>query len=159
MLEEFHRLPIFRDLEIQQLCALEALFERYACVEDALIFEQGQPADFLYVLLSGTVVIQFKPEDGPPISITRLKSGDIFGWSAAIGSPCYTSGTRSLEPVEALRIRAEDLKQLRQTQPVISGMILDRFAAAVSSRWHNADEQVKSMLERGMHDSETQTPG
>jgi CRP-like cAMP-binding protein len=118
-----------------------------------VIFEQGQPAAFLYLLLSGTVGIQYKPEDGPPISITRLKSGDIFGWSAAIGSPVYTSATRSLEPVTALRIRAEDLKQMRQDQPEISSLILDRFARAVSSRWQNADQQIKSMLERGMDET------
>src|SRR3990172_8032035 len=148
MLEAFHHVPLFRDLEIQQLSLLEPLFERYICPPDTVIFEQGAPADFLYLILSGTVNIMYKPHDGPPISITRLKAGDIFGWSAVIGSPAYTSGIKSLEAVEALRIRYGNLKQLWSLHPEISGLILDRFAQAVSSRWKNSDEQIKSMLER-----------
>jgi CRP-like cAMP-binding protein len=150
MLEPFHQIPLFRDLEIQQYSLLEPLFDRYTCPADTVIFEQGEQAAFLYLLLSGSVSIQYKPDDGPTLSVTRLKPGDIFGWSAVIGSASYTSGVRSLDPVQALRIRAEDLKQLRLVHPEISGIILDRFARAVSPRWEDADQQVKSMLERGM---------
>ena len=154
MLEAFLHLPLFRDLEIQQLCLLEPLFERYSCPPDTVIFEQGEQAAYLYIILRGSANILYKPHDGPAISITRLKAGDIFGWSAVIGSSTYTSGVKSLEEMEALRIRAEDLKKLRCLHPEISGIILERFAQAVAPRWKDSHQQIKSMLERAMYSAQ-----
>jgi CRP-like cAMP-binding protein len=82
--------------------------------------------------------------------LTRLKAGDVVGWSAVIGSPVYTSGARSTYPVEALRIRGRDLEWLCREHPNTGSTILDRLAQVVSLRWKNARAQVKTMLREGV---------
>jgi CRP-like cAMP-binding protein len=138
--------PLFEGFSIRQLELLTPLFQPYSCPEDTVIFEQGREADYLYWLLHGSVEIRFKPYDGPTLVLTRLKAGDVFGWSAVIGSPIYTSETRSATPVEAIRIRGRDLEWLCREHPTTGSTILDRLAQGVSSRWKNARAQVKSML-------------
>ena len=134
---------------------LRPLFEPYSCPTDTIIFEQGGEAKYLYLILSGSIEIRYKPYDGPPIVLTRLKAGDVFGWSAVIGGPTYTSGIRSTEPVEAIRIRGIDLKQLCKEHPNTGSTLLDRLARVVSNRCKTARLQVKSMLKDGVENSQS----
>ena len=91
MLEILPSIPLFQELEPAQIELLKPLFEKFSCAPDVVIFEQGSPANYLYLLIKGEVAIRYKPYDGPPITLTRLRAGDVFGWSAVIGSPNYTS--------------------------------------------------------------------
>ena len=143
-------IPLFQGFSDRQINLLTPLFQAYACPEDTAIFEQGNKADYLYMILHGTVEVRYKPYDGPPIVLTRLKAGDVVGWSAVIGSPVYTSGARSTSPVEALRIRGRDLEWLCREHPNTGSTILDRLAQVVSLRWKNARAQVKTMLREGV---------
>ncbi len=150
MLESFTRIPLFQNLEPAQTALLRQLFENYSCAAETLIFKQGAPAVHLYLLLKGSVQIQYKPYDGPPITITHLSAGDVFGWSAVIGSPHYTSSIVSLSDVKAIRVRGEDLRKLVNENPVTGHIILDQLARVVSSRWKNSHAQVQSILKGGL---------
>ena len=84
MLKTLASVPLFKDLDENTLQLLEPLFEPFSCTAETVIFEQGQKAHYLYLLLEGTVEIHYKPYDGPPLTVTNLEQGTIFGWSAAI---------------------------------------------------------------------------
>ncbi|MBI5963443.1 MAG: cyclic nucleotide-binding domain-containing protein [Chloroflexi bacterium] len=150
MLESFTRIPLFQNLEPAQTALLRPLFENYSCPAKTLIFKQGAPAVHLYLILKGSVQIQYKPYDGPPIMITHLSAGDVFGWSAVIGSPHYTSSIFSIADVKAIRVRGEDLRKLVNENPVTGQIILDQLARVVSSRWKNSHAQVQSILKGGL---------
>ncbi len=112
MLETLPSIPLFQELEPAQIDLLKPLFEQFFCAPDTLIFEQGSPASYLYLILKGEVAIRYKPYDGPPITLTRLRDNDVFGWSAVIGSPNYTSSIISESQVECVRIKDVDLKNI-----------------------------------------------
>ena len=143
-------IPLFQDLDEESLAMLSPLFERYTCAPGVQILRQNDAAVHLYLLLRGRVSICYKPYDGPPITLTRLHEGDVFGWSAAIGSPFYTSGVVADEEVEAVRIRGRDLQQFCREHPEMGRVVLERLASVVSRRWKNAREQVASMLDKQM---------
>jgi len=146
MLETLPCIPLFQDLEPTQIALLKSLFEQYTCPSDVVIFEQGTPAVYLYLIVHGEVAIRYKPYDGPVITLTRLREGDVFGWSAVVGSPQYTSSIVSETPIEAIRIRGNDLIKLSANSPETGKVIMDRLARVVSPRWKNAEEQVQSLL-------------
>lgn len=156
MLESFTRIPFFQNLEPAQTALLRTLFENFSCPPETIIFKQGSPAVHLYLLIKGTVMIQYKPYDGPPITITHLSAGDVFGWSALIGSPHYTSSIVSTSDVKAIRIRGTDLRNLVNEYPTTGQIVLDQLARVVSSRWKNSHSHVQSILNNGMAKSKTQ---
>ena len=112
-----------------------------------VIFEQGDQAEYLYLILSGTVAIEYKPYDGPKIIITHLHSGDVFGWSSVIGGKTYTSGVVSASAMEAIRIRGAELRELCIEHPEAGYAILEKLVEVVSPRWENAKDQVMDMLQ------------
>ncbi len=139
-------IPLFQDLGPVQTALLKPLFEQFICPTDTVIFEQGTPAVYLYLLIKGEVVIRYKPYDGPSIILTRLRDGDVFGWSAVVGSPYYTSSIISETQIEAIRIRRNRLIKLFSEAPETGKIVMDRLARIVSPRWGNAQAQVQSLL-------------
>jgi CRP-like cAMP-binding protein len=146
MIETLPAILLFEKLDPAQVLMLKSLFEPYNCPTDTVILEQGTPATYLYLLTKGEVVIRYKPYDGPVITLTRLHEGDVFGWSAVVGSPCYTSSIVSETDVEAVRVRGNDLLKLLDEAPEMGRIVMDRLARVVSPRWENAHAQVQSLL-------------
>jgi CRP-like cAMP-binding protein len=146
MIDTLPCIPLFQNLDQVQIELLKPLFEQFSCSAEALILEQGKPAIYLYLLVKGEVAIHYKPYDGPVITLTRLREGDVFGWSAVVGSPCYTSSIISEMEVEAVRVRGKDLLKLLNESPETGRIVMDRLARVVSPRWENAHAQVQLLL-------------
>lgn len=146
MLETSHYIPLFHGFDSSQLSIVRPLFEDYSCAAQTIIFERGDKAKYLYFLIQGIVSIRYKPYDGPPITLTRLHDGAVFGWSAVIGSAKYTSSIVSETEVEAIRIQSRHLWELAGEYPEIGVTIINRFAQIVSPRWENAHTQIQSLL-------------
>ena len=142
--------PLFHDIDGKYLNLLRPLFERVTFPTGAKVIEQGVAADFIYLIESGVVAISYKPYDGEPITITHVEVGGLFGWSALVGSQKYTSSGIAVENVNAIRLHGNDLHKLCVEHPEAGKVILDRLASAVSSRWKDSHEQVKSILESGI---------
>lgn len=131
---------------------LKPLFEPYACNAGVTVLQQGKPADYLYLVISGAVEMTYKPYDGVPITISHVEKDGLFGWSAVVGSEKYTSSAIAIENLETMRIRGSELRKLCADHPEAGKEILERLASSVSARVPNAQEQVKSILEQGMKD-------
>jgi CRP-like cAMP-binding protein len=143
--------PFLKDLTRAQRNLLTPLFESFKAPGDAQIFEQGDQAEYLYLILRGTVMIRYKPYDGPKITLTRLHAGDVFGWSAVAGGKTYASDAVSMTEVETLRIPGAELRRLCLEHPDVGYSILEKLAEAVSPRWKNAKGQIQNMLHNKMH--------
>ena len=148
-----NRFSIFNDPKVDHMDLLEPLFESFACPAGTLILEQGKPADYLYLIVSGSAQVSYKPYDGNPITVSHVEKGGLFGWSAVVGSPHYTSSTIAIEPLRAVRVRGSDLRKFCLEHPDAGKDLLERLASSVSSRWKDANEQVRSILAQGIKES------
>jgi CRP/FNR family cyclic AMP-dependent transcriptional regulator len=146
---------LFTGFSDTQLSALAELSEGEQLQSGQIIFAQDDPAERLYVLLSGRVAIRFKPHDGETLTVTEIRQGGVFGWSAALGRRSYTSSAVCLEAGEALGLRGADLRRLCETQPETGVVILERLAEVIAQRLRSTHEQVVELLRLGMR---TQPP-
>lgn len=139
-------LPFFQGLSEDDLALLAPCFRTLRFRAGALIFDQGEAAEFFYLLVRGEVVIRYKPEDGPAITVARVRPGGVFGWSAAMGNPTYTSAAICESDSEALQIRGEALRSLCDNHPQAGKIILERLAAVVAER-QKSRQQVARLLD------------
>ena len=126
-LEKYAQLAFFNGLATADVRLLEPFFAPQSWVAGTLVFEQGDYADYLYLVARGEVTIRYRPDDGPAITVTRVQPGGIFGWSAAMGNPSYTCQAVCTLDSEVLRIRgagsdgilvtADQIRSLRQGTP------------------------------------------
>lgn len=143
-------LPIFQGLQPSDLKLLAKRFERTSFPDQHVIFEQGDRAEKLYVLVSGRVVIRFKPEDGDVLDVTEIEENGVFGWSAVLGRRAYTSCAVCLQDSEVLSIRGDVLRRLCETHPKTGVIILERLAEVIAERLCNTHTHVVELLRQGI---------
>jgi CRP-like cAMP-binding protein len=115
-----------------------------------VLFSQGDPADHLFIILTGEISVKYKPYDAPEIVVTRLREGGVLGWSAVLGNSAYTSSAVCVSNVDFLQVTQTELRKLINEHPQTGRILMDRLAVAVAPRWKDARTQVRKMLEKGM---------
>lgn len=150
MLDVLTHFSPFKDLSAADLKIITPLFSARTFPAGAVIFEQGERATCLYLLTQGEINLRYKPYDGEVMTLNRIRPGEVFGWSAVLGKPAYSASTICLTPVETLVLCADSLHSLLTEHPQTGKVVLDRLARAVSSRWHNAELQVRALLKEGL---------
>jgi CRP-like cAMP-binding protein len=146
----FPNLFLFQDLLPKHLILLQPLFIPCEFTTDSVLFEQGAPAENLFAVVSGEVVVNFKPDDGPTIVVARVQPGSIVGWSAALGSRRYTSSAVCDTYTQLLRVRGDDLRRLCLKHPDTGSIFLDRLATVIAERLHSTHDLVLSLLQLGL---------
>jgi CRP-like cAMP-binding protein len=149
-LEKYSQLAFFKDLQPGDVQLLAPYFAPQTWVAGTVIFEQADYAEYVYLVVNGEVTIRYKPHDGPMMTVTRVMPGGIFGWSAAIFNPAYTSGAVCSRDSEVLRIRGKDLRTICEKHPELGRIILDRLAGVIAERKNIQQGAVTSMLANGM---------
>jgi CRP-like cAMP-binding protein len=147
VLEQF---PLFDSFSEEQMTQLRPLFVPTEYHAGTVIFDQGDPAVYFYLMISGEATINFKPEDGEDIVITRIKPGGMVGWSAVIGRRSYTSAAICTQYTQLLRVRGSDLQQLCVQHPETGNLFVDRMADVVAQRLQSSHPQVLQLLENGL---------
>lgn len=143
-------LLIFNDLTPSQLELVQPLFEPLFESMGNVIFEQGNQAEYLYLLANGEVSIRYKPEDGPILTIARIHPQGVVGWSAALGNFAYTSTAVCATDCQLLRVRRTDLRNLCENYPETGNIILDLLADAIAERIRNTHTHVVALLRQGL---------
>jgi CRP-like cAMP-binding protein len=128
------KLPIFRGLPESTAAALWPYLHEDRLTEDAHIFEQGDPAEQVYVVVKGEIEIVYCPDDGGSIRAAVIRRGGVFGISAALGRRTYTSGAQSPVKSHVVWIAREDLKRFCRSDSEAGEQVLERLAHAIAGR-------------------------
>jgi CRP-like cAMP-binding protein len=148
--DQFAQIPLFQGLSSAQLDLLRPIFVPCDGCDGTVLFGQGEPADQLYLVLSGEVTIRYKPDDGPEITLAKVRPGGMVGWSALLGRRFYTSRAMCSKDSQILRVRGEDLRNVCDQHPQMGEVVLDRLAAMVAERLRNTHQQVVDLLKHGL---------
>ena len=151
ILDVLERFSFFEDLSEAEVRLLAPYFSSQFFPAETVIFEQGDIAENLYLVVKGEVLIRYKPDDGPVMTVTRVQQGGVFGWSAALGNVAYTSGAVCTTDCEFLQVRGRDLRAICEKHPGVGKVILDRLANVIAERWESRRPQVTSLLAKGVH--------
>jgi CRP-like cAMP-binding protein len=149
-LEKYKHLPFFAGLSATDIRLLALFFVPQTWVAGTVVFEQGDQAEYLYLVVSGELAIRYKPDDGPMMNVTHIQPGGIFGWSAAMGNPIYTSGAVCVLDSEVLSIRGADLRMLCEKHAELGEVVLIRLSAIIAERQQSQQSRVNSILADGL---------
>jgi CRP-like cAMP-binding protein len=142
-------LPLFKDLKMDQLKLLQPLIDPIAAQKDQLIFDQGEVAKYIYIVVKGEVLVRYKAYDGPVIPVSRVGPGGVFGWSAALGRSAYTSGAVCAKDSLIYRIDGGALRKICEQDSEAGTAILDRLASVIAERPKNTHGHIMTILASG----------
>lgn len=146
--EEIAHFPLFKDLTQEQLKKIAPVFWRITLAAGETIFSQGDEARSVYVIESGEVVLRFFPEDGGSVDIETITKDGVFGWSAALGRPHYTSSAICLSSIKAIATNGNDLRRVMRSDKELSAVLIERMAQVVAHRLQSFRTQIHALLEK-----------
>jgi CRP/FNR family transcriptional regulator, cyclic AMP receptor protein len=146
--ELLRRFPFFGFLVETQLKAVAMLSEALDVEKDTNLFETDQSAEALYVMVEGSIDLNYKviDRDDPKLVkeffISELNPGDIFGLSALLEPFKHTMTAKVLAPSKVIRIEASGLRALSELDAKLSAGLMKATAKAAMERLHDTRVQL-----------------
>jgi CRP-like cAMP-binding protein len=104
--------------------ALIAYGARAAWPAGFAIYQRAQPADGVFVVLSGRVVLRSRVKAGRGFVPVVAADGETFGAEGLIPGGSYATDARAEEPSETLHLSAAQLRSCMREQPLVGGALL-----------------------------------
>ncbi len=109
--------------------------------EKEFIFRQGDKSERFYMLKQGKVLLELKITDKITVSVSAIKPGYSFGWSAMLDEQIYTVNALCSEPCEVLSFRDEKLKALFEQDHSLGYIMSQRLLVIMKKRYDIRTEQ------------------
>lgn len=106
----------------------------------AILINEGDLSDSLYILLMGRVKLYSSAENGREIVITELSPGEYFGELSLDGAPRSLSA-QALEPVRCCVVPGAELRQFLADEPDFAWHLTQKLMRMT----RRLTEQVKSL--------------
>ena len=110
------------------------------------VFKQGEPAERLYFLVKGKILLEYRISSDIAVSLSSVKPGYSFGWSALLDDEGYTTDALSTEPCQTLSFRSAKLKSLFDTDHSMGFIIEQRLLRVIKKRYDNLTDQFIKAL-------------
>lgn len=134
-------IPIFSELTNAELDLTLASAREQRYPRGSIVFYEGDPGDFLMVVLTGKVKVVLLGKEGQEIILAMLGPRDFFGEMAILESAPRSATVMTAESSEFLCLDQKSFTSLLRDHPSISMKILKHL----SERLRQADEQIRSL--------------
>ena len=118
-----------QDLEFMVGCAKNVVFK-----QGDFAFREGDPADDLFLLREGRLVLEVDAPGRGTVQIETLREGDVFGWSALVPPNRFDLDGRASERTRAIAFDGRCLANKFEADPRLGYLILRRLLALLHHR-------------------------
>ena len=137
--ETLERFDLFAGLSPTTLSSIAPLAEEATYSDGHLLFSEGTPAQYLYLILNGRVSLEKRVQlgrTGTPrrATIEIVGPGQTVGWSSVVPPHEYTSSGVCQGEASVLAIPGEELRRVMHEQPAEGIEILMRVASIIRER-------------------------
>lgn len=134
-------MPLFSDLPANTIDRLTYTAFVQNLPAGAVLFQQGDSPEFLYILLSGRVALTGQSDEGGEAVIEFFRRGDIFIAPAVILDLPYLMSTRVLQDARILMIPAEHFRDVLVRDPALNAALVKEL----SRHWRLLVRQIKDL--------------
>ena len=134
--EDLEAVPALEGLPAEEIAFLCTIGELGELEEGDVIFDHDQPAEYLFILLKGTVQFQIE-SDGTIVYAGALSLGEVGGVLPYSRMTHYTGRTVALEKSRGFRIHKRHFPEMSTKTPILVqrlvGLMSDRVLASPTS--------------------------
>ena len=130
-LRPFHHIPLFSELNEQELQLLLGHVQAKTFQKDSLICREGEAGESLMVLSRGEVAIIKQMPRGEEVWIRNLREGDFFGEFGFFTDQKRHTNVKALTECEILEISRNELDKILKVHPRVKEVLQDFFKQRV----------------------------
>lgn len=119
-------------------------------VEDGgFFFLQGDPAEYLYILLSGRAKLCQIAPDGQQVNLRTISENQLFGAIGAVQKGAvYPACAQALEDSSALAIRSDEFHRFLEQHPHLSFGLMQLMTGYIQEMQNRYRESVTEKVEQ-----------
>jgi HEAT repeat protein len=125
------RVSLFRDLSPADLKQVAEISAEHAFADGTIIAEQGEPGDEMHVVVSGTIVVLLRRDDGAPREVARRAVGECVGEMAVISGSPRMASLAAQGDVRTLAIDRRRFERILRERPqaslAVMGVLCERL--------------------------------
>ncbi len=133
-------MPLFKGLSTKELTQLNELLHVKSFPAGAILFTTGEPAEAVYIVISGTLKIHAEQADGKDVFIDLSGAGDVVGEMSIIENTGRTLSAIALEDSTLLWLDRASFLECLQAIPIL----LRNLVVIVSGRLRLANERIQA---------------
>ena len=133
-IDQFHTVPAFKGLTPAELDVLDSITYSVALKPGQALFKEGDPGDGMYVIVSGSVEVTKKVDEGAFWQIAKHGPGVCFGEMALLGSQPRAATCAALEPALLLKVPYKEFSALLKQNNLAALKVTTNLARALSMR-------------------------
>ena len=135
--ERIASLDIFKGLSQKEIEEIARLCEEVIFQDGDRVLSEGERAEYFFILEQGNVDLRFElpyRETSKEMTVTIIKPGECFGWSAMVCPykatlSCYSAGNS-----KAIRIRGDEILGLCEKNNHIGFIFMQNLAMMIGDR-------------------------
>ncbi len=146
--EQLRRFPFFATFDNTQIKALAIVTDEFAFSKGDVLYEIDMPADYLFVLVDGTLEHAFTlvksqdPKVRKEFYLSDINPGEVFGLSSVLEPFKHTTTARATSNGHVLRIQIAGLRTLGELDPRFGYSLMYQIAKAMSEKLEAARVQL-----------------
>ena len=142
------RMTVFEDFSLAEIVALGEYMPVYEVEAGTPLIVEGEPGDFMVVLLSGSVDVTRLGRSGMPSRIAVSMAGHTLGEMSMIdGEPRFSSCT-TLETTRFAVLTRDSLSEVIRAQSSLGAKILVKMVHMLSQRLRNSNMKLIKLTEQ-----------
>jgi CRP-like cAMP-binding protein len=134
--EILRRYDLFAGLPLEALKGIVVFSKELTLEADTYLFQEGDPAEELYLIISGGVDLQLaiREENAQHTDVEMIVPGEMTGWSALVEPHIYHMSAVTSTPTRVVVIDGAQLRDYLAKQPEWGYTILLRVARVIGDR-------------------------
>ena len=139
---------LFKDVSPEVLEKIAAVSQEHLFNQGQIIFREGEKADKLHFLVTGSVALRVNIMSKPDsITVSFVsKPNECFGWSGLVSPHYYTATASCEEACKIMTVSGAQLLIVVESNPESGLIVMHRIANLVSERLRNSRQALIKTL-------------
>ena len=133
--------PLFSPLPAKERARIERRLVRRSYAKNEAIFWEGDPAEWLVIVVQGRVKMVKHSESGRETILTTFGPGQIVGEVGLLIGDAYPASAQAIEPSVTVSLRRAEYIDLVRTHPDLAWALLQELGRRLQS----AHETIRSL--------------
>ncbi len=140
--DALHMAPLFAGLDNDAADALRSTMTEVELARGRMLFQEGDPGDALYVMISGKIKLVRKANDGRENLLAVLGPGEMFGELSVFDPGPRSTAAMAVTKVKLLRLSQADLTPWLHDRPEVAAGLLRQLAGRLRRTSETAADLV-----------------
>ena len=142
-----HSHPAFSGLSFEEARELSDRCDVVTLTEGNVLFAEGEPADNLFVVLAGSLMVTCRGPAGLEVVVGDARGGSVVGEMGVLDCTPRSATLTARSRVEVLRLRGSIFQQLIESAHPAARSLLRSIRQQLVSRLRMVDERVDAVFD------------